>query len=162
MIKSLKDKIKTCNEPMRQHQFLYLIGQKSVGQNCLNFGFMSKILSNEKFSPSKILSNTSIQKPGKNRTKLSKFRFDVENFVRRKILSVENFVPYFNTKVRQKSDKSVEISAWFRKFCTTKYFVSRNFCPTEFCLVRYDSQGYVVVAYLESTEEKCQLGLQCC
>ena len=33
-------------------------------------------------------------------TKLSKFQLDVENFVWRKILSIENFVQYFNTKVR--------------------------------------------------------------
>ena len=43
------------------------------------------------------------------RTKVSKFHLGVENFVRRNILSVENFVQYFNTKVRQKSDKTVEI-----------------------------------------------------
>ena len=71
------------------------------------------------------------------RTKLSKFRLGVENFVRRKILSVENFVQRFNTKVRQKSDKIVEISAWCRKFCPTKYFVRRKFCPTKFCPIRY-------------------------
>ena len=35
----------------------YLIGQKFVGQNCRNFGLVSKILSNEKFCLSKILSN---------------------------------------------------------------------------------------------------------
>ena len=34
------------------------------------------------------------------RTKVSKFQLGVENFVRRNILSVENFVQYFNTKVR--------------------------------------------------------------
>ena len=45
------------------------------------------------------------------RTKVSKFQFGVENFVRRNILSVENFVHYFNTKVRQKSDKIIKISA---------------------------------------------------
>ena len=43
------------------------------------------------------------------RTKVSKFQLGVENFVRRNILSVENFVQYFNTKVRQKSNKTVEI-----------------------------------------------------
>ena len=104
-------------------------------------------LSNEKFCPSKILSNVSIQKSGKNRTKVSKFWLGVENFVRRKILSVENFVrrkilsienfvQYFNAKVGQKSDKSVEILAWCRNFCPTKYFVRRNFCPTKFCPIR--------------------------
>ena len=55
------------------------------------------------------------------RTKLSKFRIYVENFVRRKILSVENFVQYFDTKVRQKLDKIVEMSAWCRKLYPTKY-----------------------------------------
>ena len=50
----------------------------------------------EKFCPSKILSNILIQKSGKNQTKLSKFRLGVENF-------------------------SDEI------FCLTKYFVRRNF-----------------------------------
>ena len=40
-----------------------------------------------KFCPSKILSNICIQKSGKYRTKLLKFRLGVENFVRRKILS---------------------------------------------------------------------------
>ena len=55
------------------------------------------------------LFNISIQKSGKNWTKLSKFR-----------LGVENFVQYFNTKDRQKSDKAVEISAWCRNFCPTK------------------------------------------
>ena len=98
---------------------------------------MSKILSAEKFFPSKMLSNISIQKSGKNRTKLSKFQLGVENFVRRNILSVENFVQYFYTKVRQKADKTVEISAWCRKFCPTKYFVRRKFCPTKFCPIRY-------------------------
>ena len=43
------------------------------------------------------------------RTKVLKFQLGVENFVRRNILSVENFVQHFNTKVRQKSDKTVEI-----------------------------------------------------
>ena len=70
----------------------YLIGQKFVGQNCRNFDLVSKILSDEKFCPSKILSNISIQKSGKNRTKLSKFWLGVKNFVRRHILSDENFV----------------------------------------------------------------------
>ena len=70
------------------------------------------------------------------RTKSSKFWLGIENFVRRKILSVENFVQYFNAKVSQKSDKSVEISAWRRKFCPTKYFVRRKFCPTKFCPTR--------------------------
>ena len=40
----------------------------------------------------------------------SKFRLGVENFVQQKILSIKNFVQYFNTKVRQKSQKIVEIS----------------------------------------------------
>ena len=70
------------------------------------------------------------------RTKLSKFRLGVENFVRRKTLSVENFVQCFNTKVRQKSDKSVEISARCRKFCLTKHFVRRKFCS----IFQYKSQ----------------------
>ena len=48
------------------------------------------------------------------RTKLSKFRLGVENFVRRKLLSVENFVRYFKIKLRQKSEKIVEIWAWCR------------------------------------------------
>ena len=55
------------------------------------------------------------------RTKLSKFRLGVENFVRRKILSVENCVQCFNTKARYKSDKSVEI--WLG----VENFVQRNF-----------------------------------
>ena len=70
----------------------YNIGQKFVGQKCRNFSLVSKILSDETFFPSKILSNISIQESGKNRTKLSKFLLGVENFVRRNILSVENFV----------------------------------------------------------------------
>ena len=70
----------------------YLVGQNFVRQNCKNFVLVSKILSDEKFCPSKILSNISIQKSGKNQTKLSKFRLGVENFVRRNILSVNNFV----------------------------------------------------------------------
>ena len=73
--------------PMFQYK-----SQAKIGQKCRNFGLVSKILSDEKFCPSKILSNISIQKSGKNRTKLSKFRLGVENFVRRNILSVENFV----------------------------------------------------------------------
>ena len=70
----------------------YLVGQNFVRQNCKNFVLVSKILSDEKFFASKILSNILIQKSGKNWTKLSKFRLGVENFVRRNILSVENFV----------------------------------------------------------------------
>ena len=70
------------------------------------------------------------------RTKVSKFWLGVENFVRRKLLSVENFVHYFNTKVRRKSDKIVEITAWCRKFCPTKYFDRRKFCPTKFCPIK--------------------------
>ena len=66
------------------------------------------------------------------RTKLSKFRLGVESFVRRKILSVENFVRCFNTKVRQKSDESVEISAWCRNFFQTKYFVRRKLYQLQF------------------------------
>ena len=73
------------------------------------------------------------------RTKVSKFQLDVKNFVLRNILSVENFVQYFNTKVRQKSDKTVEISAWFRKFCPTKNFVRRKFCP----MFQYKSQAKI-------------------
>ena len=87
---------------MIMHRFfmIYLIGQKFDGQKCRNSSLVSKILSDETFCPSKILSSISIQKSGKNRTKLSKFRLGVENFVRRNILSVENFVQYFNTIVR--------------------------------------------------------------
>ena len=66
--------------------------KKFVGQNCRNFELVSKILSDDKFCPSKILSNISIKKSCKNRTKLSKFLLGVENFVRRNILSVQNFV----------------------------------------------------------------------
>ena len=44
-----------------------------------------------------------------------------------KILSVENFVQYFHTKVRQKSDKSVEVFAWCQKCSPTKYLFPRNF-----------------------------------
>ena len=62
------------------------------------------------------------------RTKLSNFPLGVKKIFRRKILSVENFAQCFDTKVRQKSDISVEISAWCRKFCPTKYFVRRKFC----------------------------------
>ena len=64
---------------------LYLIGQKFVGQNCRNFGLLSEIFSVENFVQ---CFNTK----GKNRTKVSKFRLGVENFVRRNILSNENFV----------------------------------------------------------------------
>ena len=69
-------------------------------------------------------------------TKLLKFRLGVENFVWRNILSVENFVQYFNTKVRQRSHKIVEILAWCRKFCPTKNFVRRKLCP----MFQYKSQ----------------------
>ena len=55
----------------------YLIGQKFVGQKCRNFSLVSKILSDEEFCPSKILSNILAQRSGKNRTKLSKFRLGV-------------------------------------------------------------------------------------
>ena len=65
---------------------------KILRKMCRNFSLVSKILSDETFCPSKNLSNISIQKLGKNRKKLSKFRLGVENFVRRNILSVENFV----------------------------------------------------------------------
>ena len=64
----------------------YFIGQKFVGQNCRKFGLVSKILSIEKFCSLKLLSNISIQKSGNNRTKLSKFRLGVENFVRRNFI----------------------------------------------------------------------------
>ena len=43
---------------------------------------------------------------------------------------VENFVKYFNTKVRQKSEKIVEISAWCGKFCPTKLGPIRYFLCT--------------------------------
>ena len=43
----------------------YLIRQKFVGQKCRNSSLMSKILSDETFCPSKILSNISIEKSGK-------------------------------------------------------------------------------------------------
>jgi len=76
-----------CQLKRAQQKSYYLIGQKFVGQKCRNFSLVSKILSDETFCPSKILSNISIQKSGKNRTKLSKFRLGVENFVRRNILS---------------------------------------------------------------------------
>ena len=66
------------------------------------------------------------------RTKVPKFQLGVENFVQQNILSVENFVQYFNTRVRQKSDKTVEISAWCRKLCLTKYFVDENFVGRNF------------------------------
>ena len=70
----------------------YLIEQNFVGQKCRNFSLVAKILSDEIFCLLKILSNISIQKSSKNRTKLSKFWLCVENFVRRNILSVKNFV----------------------------------------------------------------------
>ena len=75
----------------------HIIGQKFVGQKCRNFGFVSKIFSDE------------------------------------------NFVQYFNTKVRQKSDKIVEIRALCRKVCPTKNFVRRIFCP----ILQYKSQTNV-------------------
>ena len=60
-----------------------------------------------------------------------------KNFVWRKILSVENFVQYFNSKVRQKSDKIVEISALcpkilsveilFHKVYLNEYFISHSY-----------------------------------
>ena len=90
--------------------------QATIGKIFRNFDLVSKILSNE------ILSNISIQKSGKSRTKLLKFQPCVENFVRGNILSVENFVQYINTNVRKKSDKTVEISAWCQKFCPSKIF----------------------------------------
>ena len=46
---------------------------------------MSKILANEKFCTSKVMSNISIQMSDKNRTKLSKFRLGVENFVQQNL-----------------------------------------------------------------------------
>ena len=66
------------------------------------------------------------------RTKLSKFRLGVENFVRRKILSVENFVQYFNTKVRQKLDKlskfRLDVENFVqRNILSDENFVRRNF-----------------------------------
>ena len=67
------------------------MGQNFVGLNCRNFGLVWKILSEEKFCPSKILSNISTQKSGKNRTKLSKFRRGIENFFQQIILSQEKF-----------------------------------------------------------------------
>ena len=69
------------------------------------------------------------------RTKLSKFWLGVENFVRRKILSVENFVQCCNTNVKQKSDKILEISAWCRKFYPTK------FCPIRYVILNKLSTG---------------------
>ena len=104
----------------------YLIGQKFVGQNCRNFDLVSKVLSDEKFCPSKILSNVSIQKSGKNRTKVSKFWLGVENFVRRKILSKVSI---------QKSGKN-RTKVWkFR--LGVENFVRRKFCPMKFCPIRY-------------------------
>ena len=76
----------------RGASWMYLIGQKFVEQKCRNFSLVSKILSDETFCPSKILSNISIQKSRENRTKLSKFRLGVENFVGRNILSEEILV----------------------------------------------------------------------
>ena len=38
---------------------------------------------------------------------------------------------------KNSSDKIVEISDWCQKFCPTKDFVRRKFCPTKFCPVRY-------------------------
>ena len=64
-----------------------LIEHKFVGQNCRNFGLVSKTLCYEKLCPSKILPNISIQKSDKNRTKMSKFRLVIEDFVRRNTLS---------------------------------------------------------------------------
>ena len=61
------------------------------------------------------------------RTELSKFLLGVENFAQRKILSVENFVQCFNTKVGQESDKIVEISAWCRKFVQQNILSYENF-----------------------------------
>ena len=66
-----------------------------VRKNCQNFCFELKILSGEKIFPSKILSNISIQKSGKNRTKLSKFWLKC-----RKFCPTKHFVQYVNTKVR--------------------------------------------------------------
>ena len=63
------------------------LSDKIVRQNCRNFGLVSKVLSDERFCPSNILSNISIQKSGKNQTKLSKFRLGVKKFCPR------NFVP---------------------------------------------------------------------
>ena len=45
---------------------------------------------------------------------------------------------------KNSSDKSVEISAWCRKFRPTKYFVRRKFCPTKFCPIRYGTSHLVI------------------
>ena len=65
--------------------------QAKIGQNCRKFSLVSKILTDEIFWLSKILSNISIQKSVKNRTKVSKFRLGIENFLRRKFVR-QNFV----------------------------------------------------------------------
>ena len=51
---------------------------------------------------------------------MSKFQLGVENFVRRNVLSVENFVQYFNTKIGQNC----------RNFgLVSKVFSDEIFCP---------------------------------
>ena len=59
---------------------MYLIGQNSLNKIVEISAWCQKFRL-------KILSNISSQKSGENRTKLSKFRLSVENFVRRKLLS---------------------------------------------------------------------------
>ena len=65
----------------------YLIGQKFVGQKCRNFSLVSKVLSDETFCPSKLLSNISIQNSGKIGQKFRNFGLVS------KILSDEIFCP---------------------------------------------------------------------
>ena len=86
--------------------------QAKIGQNYRNFGLVSKVLSDKKFCPSKIQSNISIQKSGKNWTTLSKFQLGVENFVRRKfcmkfcsIRYLHNILQDINTDIRNLSSK---------------------------------------------------------
>ena len=60
---------------------------------------------------------------------------------------------------KNSSDKSVEISAWCRKFCPTKHFVRRKFCP----IFQYKSQvkigqncrNFVLVSKILSDEIFC-------
>ena len=51
---SIKPALKDIKSQVRR--LWYLMGQKFVGQNCRNFGLVSKILPDEIFCPSKILS----------------------------------------------------------------------------------------------------------
>ena len=91
-----------------------------IGQNCRNFGLVSKILSDKNFCLSKNLSNILIQKSGKNRTKLSKFRLGVKSFVRRK------FCPMFQYKTQAK------IGQKCRNFClVSKILSDEMFCPSK-------------------------------